>query len=51
MSGILASKLYKCVALTTTKAEYIVATETSKEILWMRNFLLKLGYEQDKYVL
>jgi len=45
------SKLQKCVALSTSEAEYIAATEASKEIIWMRNFLLELGYEQDKYVL
>ena len=44
-------KLQKCVALSTTEAEYIAATEASKEIIWMRNFLLELGYEQDIYVL
>jgi len=45
------SKLQKFFALSTTEAEYVAATEASKEIMWMRNFLLELGYEQDKYVL
>ena len=31
------SKLQKCVALSTTKAEYIAITEGCKEVLWMRN--------------
>ena len=37
--------------MSTTEAKYIAATEACKEIIWMRNFLLELGYEQDKYVL
>ena len=45
------SKLQKCVALLTIEAEYIAAIEACKEIIWMRNFLLELGYEQDKYML
>ena len=45
------SKFQKCVALSATEAEYIVATEVCKEIIWMRNFLLELGYKEDKYVL
>ncbi|KAK4286499.1 hypothetical protein QN277_003048 [Acacia crassicarpa] len=45
------SKLQKCVALSTTEAEYIAATEACKEILWMKNLLLKLGHKQDRYKL
>lgn len=30
------SKLQKCVALSTTDAEYIAAVESSKEMLWLR---------------
>jgi hypothetical protein len=30
------SKLQKCVALSTTVAEYIVATEAGKEMLWIK---------------
>lgn len=49
------SKLQKCVALSTTEAEYIAATEyiatteyiaateACKEMLWLKNFLLELG--------
>jgi hypothetical protein len=33
------SKLQKCVPLSTTEAEYIAATESGKEILWMKRFL------------
>ena len=45
------SKLQKVVALSTTEAEYIAATEVCKEMLWMQRFLGELGIKQDKYVL
>ena len=45
------SKLQKCVALSTTEAEYIAATEACKEMLWMKNFIQELGIEQEKYIL
>ncbi|CAJ2642124.1 unnamed protein product [Trifolium pratense] len=45
------SRLQKCVALSTTEAEYIVATEAAKELLWMKKFLQELGFEQEKFVL
>uniref|UniRef100_A0A2N9FX16 Integrase catalytic domain-containing protein n=1 Tax=Fagus sylvatica TaxID=28930 RepID=A0A2N9FX16_FAGSY len=38
-------KLQKCVTLSTTEAEYIAATEAGKEMLWMKRFLLRLGFE------
>ena len=44
------SKLLKCVALSTTEVEYIVANEVVKEMLWMKRFLQELGLMQDKYV-
>lgn len=44
------SKLQKCVALSTTKAEYIAAVEVGKEMLWLKRFLQKLGVKQKKYV-
>jgi hypothetical protein len=31
------SRLQKCVALSTTKVEYIAITEAAKELLWMKN--------------
>ena len=37
------SKLQKCVALSTTEAEYIAATEAGKEIVWMEQFLQELS--------
>lgn len=45
------SRLQKVVALSTTEAEYIAATEACKEMLWMQRFLGELGIKQDKYVL
>ncbi|CAA7059133.1 unnamed protein product [Microthlaspi erraticum] len=45
------SRLQKCVALSTTEAEFIAATEACKEVLWMKNFLADIGFKQDKYVL
>ena len=39
------SKLQKYVALSTTEAEYITATEAYKEMLWMKNLLLELGVD------
>ncbi|GKV15591.1 hypothetical protein SLEP1_g26368 [Rubroshorea leprosula] len=44
------SKLQKCVALSTIEAEYIVATEASKEMLWMKRFLQELALKQKEYV-
>ncbi|KAM2033899.1 hypothetical protein ACFX1T_015715 [Malus domestica] len=43
------SKLQKCVALSTTEAEYIAATEACKELLWLKRFLQELGLKQSDY--
>ena len=45
------SKLQKCVALSTTEAEYIAVTEACKEIVWLKKFLQELDLKQDKYTL
>jgi hypothetical protein len=45
------SRLQKCIALSTTKAELIVATKACKELLWMKKFLQELGFKQQQYVL
>ena len=37
------SKLQKCVALSTTEAEYFAIIEASKELLWMKKFQQELG--------
>jgi hypothetical protein len=45
------SKLQKCVALSTTEAEFIATTEARKEMLWMKRFLHELGQGQQKYAM
>jgi len=45
------SRLQKCVALSTTEAEFIASVEASKEMLWMKKFIQELGFVQDRYVL
>ena len=44
------SRLQKCVALSTTEAEYIAAAEACKELLWMKCFMQELGFKQQRYV-
>ena len=44
------SKLQKCVALSTTEAEYITVVEASKEMLWLKRFLQELGLQQEEYI-
>ena len=43
------SRLQKCVALSTTEAEYIVAAEAGKEMLWLKRYLQELGIKQKEY--
>ena len=43
------SRLQKCVALSTTEAEYIAAGEAGKEMLWLKRFLQELGIKQKDY--
>ncbi|CAL1360545.1 unnamed protein product [Linum trigynum] len=42
------SRLQKCVALSTTEAEYIAVTEACKEMIWMKKFLNELGFLQEQ---
>ena len=35
-------------ALSTTEAEYIAATEAGKELIWLTRFLLELGVQQEE---
>ncbi|RVW26208.1 Retrovirus-related Pol polyprotein from transposon TNT 1-94 [Vitis vinifera] len=44
------SRLQKCVALSTTETEYIVAAKACKELLWMKRFIHELGLKQQHYV-
>ena len=41
------SKIQSVVALSTTEAEYIAATEASKEIIWLQRFMNELGKKHD----
>ena len=45
------SRLQKCVALSTTEAEFIAITEACKELLWVKKLLQELSFVQDKYLL
>jgi len=45
------SRLQRCVALSTTEAEFIAITEACKELIWFKKFLQELGFVQDKYIL
>jgi hypothetical protein len=40
-------KLQKVVALSTTETKYVVATEASKEIIWLQRFTKELGKKQE----
>ncbi|KAA0033064.1 retrovirus-related Pol polyprotein from transposon TNT 1-94 [Cucumis melo var. makuwa] len=44
--GVLASRLQKCVVLSTTEAGYITTAEACKEMLWMKCFIQELGFKQ-----
>ena len=37
----------KCMADSTTEAEYVAASEASKEAAWLRKFLMELGVVPD----
>ena len=41
------SKLQKVVALSTMEAEYVAATEASKEMIWLQRFMEELGKKQE----
>ena len=41
------SKIQSVVALSTTEAEYVAATEASKEIIWLQRFMDELGKKHD----
>ncbi|RVX11466.1 Retrovirus-related Pol polyprotein from transposon TNT 1-94 [Vitis vinifera] len=46
-----ASNLQKIVTLSTTEAEYVVATEAGKEMIWLHGFLDELGKKQEMGIL
>ncbi|KAG9445072.1 hypothetical protein H6P81_016412 [Aristolochia fimbriata] len=39
------SKLQKVVALSSTEAEYVAATEASKEYIWLKSLMNELGFD------
>ena len=41
------SKLQKVVALPSTEEKYVVATEASKEVIWLQRFMEELGKKQE----
>ena len=41
------SKQQKVVALSTSEVEYVVATEASKEMIWLKRFMEELGKKQE----
>jgi hypothetical protein len=45
------SKLQTVVALSTTEAEYMAATQACKEAIWMKKLMEELGYKQDNILL
>ncbi|RVW71154.1 Retrovirus-related Pol polyprotein from transposon TNT 1-94 [Vitis vinifera] len=45
------SNLQKIVTLSTTEAEYVAATETVKEMIWLHGFLDELGKKQEMGIL
>ncbi|KAH9293251.1 hypothetical protein KI387_041546, partial [Taxus chinensis] len=42
------SRLQKLVALSTTKVEYVAATEASKEMIWLQQLLEELGHKEEE---
>lgn len=43
---IWSSKLQKCVALSSTEAEYVAVTAAARYVIWTRQLLEELGFEQ-----
>ena len=46
-----ASNLQKIVTLSTIEAEYVAATKTGKEMIWLHGFLDELGKKQEMGIL
>ena len=45
------SRLQKVNALSTTEADYVDATEATKEMIWIQCFLEELGHKKDAFPL
>ncbi|GJU52716.1 retrovirus-related pol polyprotein from transposon TNT 1-94 [Tanacetum coccineum] len=43
------SRIRKCVAMSTTEAEYMAIAEAGKELVWLKNFLEELDRAQTEY--
>jgi hypothetical protein len=41
------SKMQKVVSLSTKEAKYVAATETGKEMIWLKRFMEELGKKQE----
>ncbi|KAK0589887.1 hypothetical protein LWI29_019705 [Acer saccharum] len=39
------SQLQKIVTISTTEAEYVVVTESNKELIWLQSLLTELGFD------
>ena len=42
------SQRQRCTSLSTTEAEYVAQSETSKEVVWVRRLLMDLGFAQQE---
>ncbi|GJU61651.1 hypothetical protein Tco_1243486 [Tanacetum coccineum] len=40
------SRIQKCIAMSTTEAEYMAIAEVGKELVWLKNFLEELDRAQ-----
>ena len=45
------SRLQKCVSLSSTEAEYVAIAEVGKEMIWVADYLEKLGKKQSEKIL
>ena len=45
------SKLHPCICLSSAEAEYIAATEVTKEIMWIQGALAEVGLQQPTTVI
>ena len=45
------SRLQKCVALSSAKAEYVAIAEAGMEMIWMTDYLEELGKKQSEKII
>ena len=45
------SRLQKCITLSSTEAEYVAIAEAGKEMIWLADYLEKLGKKQSEKIL